>query len=165
MRETGPLSTTRPAYITASWSHILATMPRLWVMKISARPCARCKSRSRLRYCAWIVRSRLVVGSSAINRRGSQEMPIAPTIRCRLPQHAHDRQGQCALAGAGLADDAERLAGMDAQRHVVNRADNPSALRGDVMRREVLNIEQRSARLSHTWHTVDLHPQSWRSCG
>ena len=54
-------------------------------MKISARPCSRCRSRSRLRYCAWIVRSRLVVGSSAINRRGSQEMPIAPTMRWRMP--------------------------------------------------------------------------------
>ena len=40
---------------------------------------------SRLRYCAWMVRSRLVVGSSAISRRGSQEMPIAPTIRWRMP--------------------------------------------------------------------------------
>jgi hypothetical protein len=54
-------------------------------MKISARPCSRCNSRSRLRYCAWIVRSRLVVGSSAISRRGSQEIPIAPTMRWRIP--------------------------------------------------------------------------------
>ena len=85
MRDTGPCSTTRPAYLTASWSHILATMPRLWVMKIKARPCARCSSRRRFRYWAWIVRSRLVVGSSAINRRGSHEMPMAPTMRWRMP--------------------------------------------------------------------------------
>ena len=64
----------RPAYITATRSHILATMPRLWVMKISARPCARCRSRSRFRYCAWMVTSRLVVGSSAMSRRGPHEM-------------------------------------------------------------------------------------------
>ncbi len=54
-------------------------------MKISASPCSRWRSRSRLRYCAWMVRSRLVVGSSAISRRGSQEMPIAPTMRWRMP--------------------------------------------------------------------------------
>ena len=54
-------------------------------MKISASPCSRCRSRSRLRYCAWMVRSRLVVGSSAIRRRGSQEMPMAPTMRWRMP--------------------------------------------------------------------------------
>ena len=54
-------------------------------MKIRARPCARCSSRSRFRYCAWIVRSRLVVGSSAISSRGSQEMPMAPTMRWRMP--------------------------------------------------------------------------------
>ena len=34
---TGPDSTMRPAYMTATLSHILATMPRLWVMKIRAR--------------------------------------------------------------------------------------------------------------------------------
>ena len=54
-------------------------------MKIRARPCARCSSRRRLRYCAWMVRSRLVVGSSAMSRRGSHEMPMAPTMRWRMP--------------------------------------------------------------------------------
>src|SRR5271156_5943679 len=54
-------------------------------MKIRARPCSRCKSRNRARYWAWIVRSRLVVGSSAIKRRGSHEMPMAPTMRWRIP--------------------------------------------------------------------------------
>ena len=54
-------------------------------MKISASPCSRCSSRSRFRYCAWMVRSRLVVGSSAISSRGSQEMPMAPTMRWRMP--------------------------------------------------------------------------------
>ena len=71
--------------MTASLSHILATMPRLWVIKISASPCSFCRSRKRFRYCAWIVRSRLVVGSSAMSSRGSQEMPIAPTMRWRMP--------------------------------------------------------------------------------
>src|SRR5436309_360693 len=81
----GPASTIRPAYITATRSHILATIPRLWVMKIIARWRARCRSRSRFRYCAWMVTSRLVVGSSAIKRRGSHEIAIAPTMRWRIP--------------------------------------------------------------------------------
>ncbi len=194
-------------------------------MKISARPCARCSSRSRLRYWAWIVRSRLVVGSSAISRRGPHEMPMAPTMRWRMPpdiscgcwreaglrrgdahrlqelarppprrgatgslvhpdrlrhlvadgeqrvqrghrvlqdhgdapaphaahlrvgflqqvlaleqhpaagdprrrrQQAQDGERQRALAGAGLADDAQRLAGVDAKRHLVDRAHDPA---------------------------------------
>src|SRR5215470_6885387 len=104
MRETGPDSTTRPAYITANWSHILATMPRLWVMKISARPCARCSSRKRFRYWAWIVRSRLVVGSSAIKSRGSQEMPMAPTMRWRMPPDI-----SCGYCLSRVRGDAHRL--------------------------------------------------------
>ena len=36
-RAPAPLSTIRPAYITTTRSHILATMPKSWVMKISAR--------------------------------------------------------------------------------------------------------------------------------
>ena len=214
-------------------------------MKISASPCSRCRSRSRLRYCAWIVRSRLVVGSSAISRRGSQEMPMAPTMRWRMPpdiscgycvtrvsgegmrtdfsrsfarcqaterpaslmhadrfgdliadgeqriqrchrilqdhgdplaahvphlavglayqvlalehhraaddlrrggQHAQDGQRQRALAGAGFADDAERLAGVDAQRHVIDRAYHAGSLLRDVVRREVVDLEQRAVR-------------------
>ena len=230
-------------------------------MKISARPCSRCSSRSRFRYCAWIVRSRLVVGSSAISRRGSQEMPMAPTMRWRMPpdiscgycvdarlrrrdahrlqqlarplpgaararrphapgsarptwspmvnsgfseaigscriiairlprtcrisasdfcdqvlaleqhlaaddprrgrQHAQDGQRQRALARAGFADDAERLAGVDAQRHVVDRAHHARALRRDVMRREVVEFEQRP--VCHRRPAAAA--QSWRSCG
>ena len=69
-------------------------------MKIRARPCSRCRSRSRFRYWAWMVRSRLVVGSSAISRRGAQEMPMAPTMRWRMPPDiwcgycAHPRLGR-----------------------------------------------------------------------
>src|ERR1700747_1474183 len=194
-------------------------------MKISARLCSRCRSRSSLRYCAWIVRSRLVVGSSAINRRGLHEMPMAPTMRWRIPpdiscgycvtrvsgdgictalsnsfarlqavareapsctridsptwspivnsgfseaigscrilaleqhlaaddacrgrQDAQNRQRQRALAGPRLADDAQGFAGMNAQRHVIDRADHSGAMPRDVVGREVLQLEQRSYR-------------------
>jgi hypothetical protein len=85
MRRTGPASTSRPAYITATRLHILATMPRLCVMKISPRWWLRWRSRKRFRYWAWIVTSRLVVGSSAISKAGSHEIAMAPTIRWRMP--------------------------------------------------------------------------------
>src|SRR4029450_6298273 len=112
MRDTGPCSTTRPAYITASWSHILATMPRLWVMKISASPCSRCRSRSRLRYCAWIVRSRLVVGSSAITRRGSEADALVQ-IAQQVEILRLDREIEA--GGRFVGDQQARLAG-DADR-------------------------------------------------
>ena len=54
-------------------------------MKIRARPRSRWISRSSFRYWAWMVTSRLVVGSSAMSSPGSQEMAMAPTIRCRIP--------------------------------------------------------------------------------
>src|SRR6266545_4280727 len=60
-------------------------MPRLWVMKIIASPCCCCSSLSSARYWAWMVRSRLVVGSSAISRRGGAAIAIAPTTRWRMP--------------------------------------------------------------------------------
>ena len=80
-----PVSTIRPAYITATRSQSLATMPRSWVTKMSARFVSRWISRSRPRYWAWIVTSSDVVGSSAIRRLGWQEMAIAPATRWRMP--------------------------------------------------------------------------------
>ncbi len=85
MSRTGPLSTTRPAYMTMTRSHILATMPKSCVMKISERLVSSWISRSRRRYCAWMVTSREVVGSSAMMTWGSQEMAMAPTTRCFMP--------------------------------------------------------------------------------
>src|SRR4029077_7151696 len=59
---TAPCSPISPAYITAIRSHILATMPRLWVTNISATPLSCWMSFRTSRYWAWIVTSRLVVG-------------------------------------------------------------------------------------------------------
>ena len=74
-------------------------------MKIRARPCARCSSRSRFRYWAWMVRSRLVVGSSAMSRRGSQEMPMAPTMRWRMPPDISCGYCSRRVCGEGMRTD------------------------------------------------------------
>ena len=75
----------RPAYITATRSHIFATTPKSCVIKMIARFVCSCKSRKSRRYCAWIVTSSAVVGSSAMITRGSHEIAMAPTTRCFIP--------------------------------------------------------------------------------
>ena len=82
---TGPLSTMRPAYITATRSHMRATIPKSWVMNSMPRRVRRWMSRSRVRYWSWMVASSAVVGSSAINRFGSPASAMAPTTRCFMP--------------------------------------------------------------------------------
>src|SRR3989442_628386 len=49
-----PVSTIRPAYMTATRSHSLATMPRSCVTKMRARFVSRWISFRRRRYCAWM---------------------------------------------------------------------------------------------------------------
>src|SRR5216684_4490600 len=81
-------------------------MPRLWVMKIMARPCSRWISRSSLRYCAWIVTSRLVVGSSAMRSRGPHEIAMAPTTRWRIPPESWCGYSRTRRSGAAIFTDA-----------------------------------------------------------
>src|SRR3989442_4650462 len=59
----------------------------------------------------------------------------------------------CALPISRLAHDPERLAGVEPERDVVHGGDDPRAARGDVVRGEVPELEQRG--VAH----------SWRSCG
>jgi hypothetical protein len=68
-----PVSTTRPAYITATRAHTSATTPRSCVISSTAMPAFGCCSSAHAasRICAWMVTSSAVVGSSAISRRGS----------------------------------------------------------------------------------------------
>ena len=82
---TGPHSTIRPAYITATRSHIRATTPKSCVMNRIAIPVSRCRRFSSFRYCSWIVTSSAVVGSSAISTSGWPLIAIAPTTRCFMP--------------------------------------------------------------------------------
>ena len=67
------VSTICPAYITQVRSQTAAASSRSWVMNSIARPQSR-RSSSRIAITsAWVVTSRAVVGSSASNRRGSDE--------------------------------------------------------------------------------------------
>ena len=79
-----PLHHLRPAYITTTSSHISATTPRSWVIRITP-----CQSVPQLadqsRICAWMVTSSAVVGSSAISSLGSQASAMAIITRCRMP--------------------------------------------------------------------------------
>ena len=87
----------------ASLSHISrATMPRLWVTKITATPVSCCNSFNRSRYCAWIVTSRLVVGSSAMIRRGPPASAIAPTMRWRMPPDIWCGYSRIRCVGEGM---------------------------------------------------------------
>ena len=71
-RAVGPRSTIRPAYITATSSLISATIPRSWVMTMTAIPSSSFSRTMSSRICACTVTSSAVVGSSAIKRRGAR---------------------------------------------------------------------------------------------
>ena len=82
---TGPCSTIRPAYITATSSAVSATTPRSCVTRITAVPLAPCNPSIRASIWAWIVTSSAVVGSSAISRAGRRRAPSrsSPAAACR----------------------------------------------------------------------------------
>src|ERR1043166_6153143 len=66
-------------------------------------------------------------------------------MRRRIGQQLHHRQRGHRLAGAGLADQRHRLAGVDVERHPVHRQHLTGALaEGD---RQILDRQQRLARL------------------
>ena len=71
---TGPISTMRPAYITATRSAVSAITPMSCVTSITAVPCSRHRRFSSAMICAWIETSSAVVGSSATisSRLGAQ---------------------------------------------------------------------------------------------
>ena len=73
------LSTTLPAYITATRSASCATMPMSWVISSRVMSMLRRSSESRLRICACTVTSSAVVISSAITRCGRRASAIAMT--------------------------------------------------------------------------------------
>ena len=54
-------------------------------MKTSVRPSSRCRSRSRLRICAWIETSSAETGSSAMISFGLSASARATPMRCRWP--------------------------------------------------------------------------------
>ena len=82
---TSACSTISPAYITATRSHISATTPRSWVIRMIAVPVCSRRCRIRSRIWAWIVTSSAVVGSSAISSSGSHARAIAIITRWAMP--------------------------------------------------------------------------------
>ena len=66
----GATSTMRPAYITATRSHVWAITPMSWETSMMDMPVSSRISRRRTRIWSWIVTSRAVVGSSASSSRG-----------------------------------------------------------------------------------------------
>ena len=106
MRRTGPCSTARPAYITSIWSHILATIPRSWVTNTMATPVSRWSALRRSRYWAWMVTSRLVVGSSAMITLGSPDRAMAPAMRWRMPPLIWWGYSRMRSSGEGIRTDS-----------------------------------------------------------
>ena len=85
MSATGPRSTIRPAYMTATSSTISATTPRSCVISRIAIPSRSRSSFISSRICACTVTSSAVVGSSAISSFGLQLSAIAIITRWRMP--------------------------------------------------------------------------------
>ena len=85
MSATGPRSTIRPAYMTATSSTISATTPRSCVISRIAIPSRSRSSFISSRICACTVTSSAVVGSSAIRSFGLQLSAIAIITRWRMP--------------------------------------------------------------------------------
>ncbi len=82
---TGPISTTRPAYNTATRSQVSAITPMSWVISITAAPRDLQMDLSSVMICAWIDTSSAVVGSSATMSCGSAASARAITTRWRMP--------------------------------------------------------------------------------
>ncbi len=97
-RAAGPSSTTRPAYITASRSHVPASTARSWLIMMSPTPCSATSRSISRRICACTITSNAVVGSSATISRGSQASAMAIMTRCRCPPDS-----SCGYAAARAA--------------------------------------------------------------
>ena len=82
---TGPISTMRPAYITATRSAVSAITPMSCVTSITAVRWSRHSRFSSWMICAWIDTSSAVVGSSATMSLGLVDSASAMTTRCRMP--------------------------------------------------------------------------------
>ena len=95
-------STISPAYMTATRSHISATTPRSWVIRMIAVPVSSRRLRMRSRIWAWIVTSRAVVGSSAMSSSGSQASAIAIITRWAMPPDISCGNALSRRSGSGI---------------------------------------------------------------
>src|SRR5262249_29759890 len=71
------------------------------------------------------------------------EEDLAAGIGGGRRQQAEDRQGEGGLSRSGLADDPERLAAVERERHAVDGLHHPRAPLAHVVRGEILQLEQR----------------------
>ena len=94
------------------------------------------------------------------------EADLAADDAARLLQQAHQRQRGDALAGARLADDAERLAGGDREADAVDRAHDAGV--GEELRAQIAHFEDRragGAARARSAGTVASHAQRRRDLG
>ncbi len=99
---TSVCSTISPAYMTATRSHISATTPRSWVIRMIDVPNSSRRLRIRSRIWAWMVTSRAVVGSSAMSRSGSQASAIAIMTRWAMPPDSSCGNDLSRRSGSGM---------------------------------------------------------------
>ncbi len=107
-RRTRPVSTIRPAYITAIRSAWLATRPRSCVISTIAVLRRSCSSTSSCMICACTVTSSAVVGSSASSTFGSLASAIAIMARCRMPPENSCGYCRARAFGFGIPTSASR---------------------------------------------------------
>ena len=97
-----PVSTIRPAYITATRSAVPAITPRSCVTRITDIPSRRRSESISSRICFWMVTSSAVVGSSAMSSFGSLASAIAIITRCRMPPDSWCGNCDTRSAGRGM---------------------------------------------------------------
>src|SRR2546425_248114 len=137
-----------------------ATMPKSCVTRMTATPAEACTSLSSSRYWAWMVTSSAVGGSSAISRRaphrgralleetvaGEHDAAAGEPAR-RLGDQPDQRETGHRLPRARLADEGQRLAGMEREAHAVDRPGD--AATGEEMGPEILHHQQRWSGARH----------------
>ena len=135
---TGPISTMRPAYMTATRSAVSAITPMSWVISITAVPRSRHSRFRSAMICAWMETSSAVVGSSAISsvglrtQRQRQHHALAHAAR-ELVRVAVDARPRA--LDAGLLQQRDRPLPRRALRNVGVRADRFDDLVADAIER------------------------------
>ena len=74
---------------------------------------------------------------------GPEQDLAADDASGRIRNQPHDRQARHRLAGAGFADDGERFPGVQRERDVLDRLDQPGI--GEEMGPQMPDLQQRSA--------------------
>ncbi|MDT4822763.1 hypothetical protein FQZ97_559760 [compost metagenome] len=103
---TGPVSSTRPWYITITRSAASAITPMSCVMSIAAVPRSRQTRRNTRITCACTDTSSAVVGSSAISSCGSAHSASAIATRWRMPPENWCGYWSMRLSGSGISTSA-----------------------------------------------------------